>query len=424
MSLRLDRCYDSHLHFEATGEFQSRLSLSSVGVVKDFENLKPLPSHFRQDWLFGFGLQLSLFTETDLKYLDLVFSDIPIYFQSADAHAVVLNSAALRKLQLPTGKMIFKDQEKEKIDPLVPAASYQQRKDWILKAQNFLHSKGFTHARDMTWDQTQIQIFLELEKSKQLQMFVEGYFWLHSYADFQSAAEAIHQLRKENSQKLRGLGVKIFYDGALGSEGALLSECYHHSAHHGLSPAHKGLRLWNPEDLAQTLLAAWRADLEVAVHTIGDQAIFEVAQLAAGLSLDHPKKITFEHGELIQPKTFPFLQKLGAKVYMQPCHFLSDQEWLERKIGPLVQYAFPWAQLEENQIPFFWGSDSPIEEADVFRNILALGAAEKAGIKCIQQDPLVFHQHPDKSWGANCFTRFQDQKAVEVFVEGLQVFKS
>jgi predicted amidohydrolase YtcJ len=132
-------------------------------------------------------------------------------------------------------------------------------------------------------------------------------------------------------------------------------------------------------------------------------------------------RLNIEHGELIRPETLELIQETGALVHMQPCHWLTDRRWLKEKLGPLFQFAFPWAELQKRGVPVQWGSDTPIEEASVFNNWLALTESSKAGIAAFQGDLLAPHSHPDVSWGSDCRSTFVNGKATEVIFDGERI---
>lgn len=84
MLLKIPRLYDSHAHFIATGEFAHGLRLNHVQTVQDLKaiDLKN-PAYFRQNFLVGFGIDLSKWQSLEpitKSLLDLIFPETPVCF--------------------------------------------------------------------------------------------------------------------------------------------------------------------------------------------------------------------------------------------------------------------------------------------------------------------------------------------------------
>jgi predicted amidohydrolase YtcJ len=416
--MKVERCYDSHLHLEATGEFSERLSLFHFENLDQFKNLKPLPSQMRGAWWMGFGILPSLHEKLSLQFLDQWQE--PLYFMTADGHGVWVNSALLKTLaQIPPSDRpgFYKDKEKDQLDQFLPQPELSQRKNWILKAQKIMHEQGFTHVRDMTWDIGQLLSLNLLESEADLKLFVEGYFWLKSMSSWSQFLDFLDQYKQLQSSQLKLRGVKIFYDGALGTKGALLSFCSCHKKNHGSA-------LWTEADFLQVLERSWTLGLEVAVHAIGDEAVHQVAEMA--FKLQSQKKISgkicIEHAELVRPETFQFLQKINCEIHMQPSHLLMDKDILQPFFEDHRDWVFPWSQISKCKIPLFWGSDSPIVEPNFFRTEKALLESQKLGILRPNFEWIRGHQHSDPSWGAECWSEFKDQNLSAVYFQGKKVF--
>ncbi|MCE3010061.1 MAG: amidohydrolase family protein [Proteobacteria bacterium] len=433
--LKIERCYDSHLHLEATGQIDLTLKLQHLRTLADLKSLQFSPTDFRGEWLTGFGWDQNSFLDLQLHYshLDLISQKFPISFSRADGHCAWVNSVALdlllrqqltdqEQMQIlkdpqgkPTGVLL--DAAKEKLEQLIPPYSKEVRRRFILRGQEILNRAGFTHVRDMTWDQTQIEIMHELEQEGLLTLFVEGYILLSHQKDLAEKMNLARRTRQVSSKQVRLLGIKLFYDGALGSEGALLSQNYH-------GKHHCGVRLWDQDSFRKSLREIWTEGFEVATHTIGDQALQDVAELALQAKPQGAAvRICFEHAEVVQEKSFSLLKELSAKLYFQPCHYLSDRKWLKEKLGPLFDSVFPWKKAEDHGIPFYFGSDTPIEKPDLFANAQALVLAAQEGIQPPRAPWMNYHQHPDLSWGSGCWTEIKDNQVSQVFFQGNPLFK-
>ncbi len=198
--------------------------------------------------------------------------------------------------------------------------------------------------------------------------------------------------KAESPENLRVMGIKIFLDGALGSEGAWISRCY-------CGKSHSGLRLWEEAALRETLIKTWEKGFAVACHAIGDEAADSIVSLAAQLNqAGHKGTLHIEHGEIMRSETIEKMRGLAVEVHLQPRAWLTDQRWLKEKIGDLAQHAFPWRKLQEAEIPFDFGCDAPIEPASIGRIFQAIRQSADAGIPRLLGQASSYMSHRDLSW--------------------------
>ena len=424
MLVSIPRCYDSHVHFLATGQVLEGLHLGSLRNPVDVANIEIKPNFFRGEWLVGFGWDQHHFKNQkwpSKDELDQAFPDFPVAFSRADGHAVWVNSQALSlagylsnesvnrldpdggmvlrdSMGQPTGILI--DSAKLAIDALIPAYSKNQNREFCLSAQKYFLSRGFTHLRDMTGTLEQWALLKELDESGQLSLYVEMNFVIENPGDLDRALQEAQTASNQTKGHLRVDGLKIFLDGALGSEGAFLSKPYANSAN-------RGLLIWDMKDFSAAVQVAWAHNFPISVHCIGDQAAHEAALVFKKLAKQNiTGKICFEHAELMRQETVDLLVGLDVTMHMQPCHYLSDRAWLKGKVSDLFADAFPWQRFQQAGFKLQWGSDSPIEAASVENNLQALRLSAKDGIPPLTGDPLSFHSHPDPSWGINSISNF------------------
>lgn len=429
--MRIDACFDSHVHWAATGEFAQRLQLSALKSPDEILQLKPEAHHFQGEWLLGFGWDDNGWSSKPTRaVLDKWFPDKPVALSRCDGHALWVNTEALKRSKLlegerpvlaggrielladgtPSGLLI--DQASELVEAYIPQATGFEIRRNMLRAMKMFNDQGFTHIRDMTCDEAQWHEALKLEQSGVLTMAVEEYFWLKSPSALASVLKLMKEARAAQTGNLRAMGAKIFLDGALGSEGAWLSKCYH-------GRSHAGLKLWEEEALRETLTKIWEDGFHVAVHAIGDEASDWIVNIAADLHAGGVKgALHIEHGELIRPETIQKMKTLAVECHLQPAHWLSDQKWLKEKIGPLMDYAFPWRRLQEAEVPFDFGSDSPIEPPSVNRTLEALRSASEAGIPRLLGMPSSYMSHRDLSWAPNSYTTFENEVPMHVVFRG------
>jgi len=427
--MRIEACYDSHLHWPALGEFAQRLSLRELKSPSEVCELKPEPHHFRGEWLIGFGYDDNRWSEKPhRRILDQWIPEKPVALTRCDGHALWLNTEALRRAEqaglknLRGGEIqrdaqgeatgIVVDKACEAVEALIPAVTGFEMRRHLLKAVQMLNEAGFTHVRDMTCDQVQWNEAVRLDQSGLLTLAVEEYFWLKDIADLDPVLDLAKRARAQKCSRLRVRGLKLFLDGALGSQGAWLSHPYH-------GTHESGLVLWEDAAMREAIQKTWENGFEVAVHVIGDAAADHLTDLALELKARGVVgPLHFEHAELVRESTIEKMRGLNVTCHLQPSHWLSDHHWLSQKVGDLSACAFPWRKLQEAEIPFHFGSDAPIEPARVALTLQALEQSAEKGIPRLLGDPTTYMRHPDLSWVPNCYTLFENNIPKQVVFAG------
>lgn len=163
------------------------------------------------------------------------------------------------------------------------------------------------------------------------------------------------------SDRLKFGGVKIFCDGALGARTAALSEAYSDD------PGNRGMLVHKKSELDQMIATASEADIQVAIHAIGDvgigEAISSFANAARGKSCRISKILRnrIEHLELPSRAHLREMRRLGLIASMQP-NFIgewggADGMYLSR-LGPERTIANnPFREVLKARVKLVFGSD-------------------------------------------------------------------
>lgn len=418
MLLKIPRLYDSHTHFIATGQFSGGLHLGSMTKV---DSLKAIslqnPSYFRNDWLVGFGFDETKWQDAEpfgKALLDKIFPNTPVFFARMDGHSSWYNTLALQRLKVSSDSGVLTEKDHLKAWDLLPAYTFEQERAHVLSASQLFNKEGFTHVRDMSCTESQWQTLVRMSDAGELTLAIEENFTSHDPQDFEKTLALATYAKKNETKLVRAKGIKVFYDGSLGSETALLSKSYH-----GKSSCGCGRSLWNITDIEELMKKTWAAGLEFSIHAIGDEASHQIIQSARKISAQGSVgRLNLEHAQVLRPETIQMMKPLHVRCHMQPCHWLSDRSWLKDKLGDLYAYAFPWEALRLAQIPISFGSDSPVEAPSFFKNQLALQESSEHGIKKWKGDTILHHSHPDAHFAGASYTVIEDQKVKEVIFEG------
>lgn len=397
MQTEYHNLYDSHVHFLSVGRLASGLKLQEVNSVLELKKTQIKDEYFLSDWLYGFGWNENnwLNEKPHRKILDEVFPNFPVFFSRVDGHSSWLNSKALERLNIKnneTGLLSGKDhfQNLQRL----PEPNFQQVEYFILQAQSEFLKAGFTHVRDLSTNLQVWNCLNQLSNQHKLNIAYEGNRTVDSAEQFAEGLKDLQAMKLSENHQLRILGIKVFYDGSLGSETAYLSENYYQDVRKG-----QGKTFWSKVDLQECMKMTWQAEFEFSVHCIGDQAIDDVVEIARQLSAQGVLgRLNIEHAEIVRSETIKKMKPLHVRCFMQPCHWLSDQKWLKEKLPHLYQNSFPWEAFRRLNIPIHFGSDAPVEPISLNDNLRALIESPDWGVPELKKPWNKYFEHPDKNF--------------------------
>lgn len=413
MLLKIPRLYDSHVHWLGTGQIAVGLQLFDLQKPEDIAQIPVKPEYFRGKWLVGFGWDHNKWPDKKLptkEILDRAFPNFPVMLQRADGHCSWLNSIALDQMGFECSHSgILLEEEHFQAYYSLPKLSDLQIRQSLKKGCEIFNQAGFTHIRDMTCDEQQWRAALQLDKAGELTLYVQENFLCEQPKDIDRILGLLEIAKSQETPHLKALGIKVFFDGTLGSDTAWLSQC--NCAHHKFS--------WTSEDLETLFKKAWSKGFEVAVHTIGDEAAHQVVLAARKVMATNQYTgwLNLEHVEVLRPETVLMMKALHVRCHMQPCHWLSDKAWLKEKLGDLYKHAFPWGTLSRSGIPLYFGSDSPVAKTSFWDNQRALTESVKAKIPALKGDIVDYHCFPGTTLGET-YTVFSEQKLQELVFDG------
>ena len=168
--------------------------------------------------------------------------------------------------------------------------------------------------------------------------------------------------------------LKIFTDGALGSQTAALEEPYEGSDD-------RGILTIDPAELDGDVARAASAGLAVAIHAIGDRAVRVALDAIEPTRRTHPAlRQRVEHLQLLREADIRRFGTLGVIASMQPIHATSDRDLADRYWGDSrASRAYPWRSLLAAGARLAFGSDAPVEPIDPLLGIHAAVARKRPG---------------------------------------------
>jgi predicted amidohydrolase YtcJ len=166
--------------------------------------------------------------------------------------------------------------------------------------------------------------------------------------------------------------LKIFTDGALGSQTAALEEPY-------IGSDDRGILTIERDEIIGAVTRAARAGIAVAIHAIGDRAVhlaLDAIEPTRQVAPSLRQKI--EHVQLVRADDLGRFAKLGVVASMQPIHATSDRDLADRYWGAeRTPRAYPWRTFLRGGVVLAFGSDAPVEPIDPLLGIHAAVARRR-----------------------------------------------
>jgi predicted amidohydrolase YtcJ len=387
---------DAHLHLMELGLSLLTLDLTGTKSLQEAQAkiAEYARTHAEAPWIIGRGWnqetwQLGRFPTAG--EIDTVVSDRPVWLERVDGHAGWANSLALAtgavtaKTKDPTGGRIERlagtqkpagvliDNAQALIDDKIPPPRPQDRDRALFEAQKLLERNGVTAVGDMDCTIENWMAYRRAGDTGRLQIRLMSY--AASIADMiLIGGTGPTPWLYDDRLRLNGVG-ELYFDGALGSRGALLKAPY------ADDPGNSGNQRLTGTQLRNLMSRAAMDGFQVAVHAIGDAANAEVLDAIDELSTDFTgdRRWRIEHAQIVDPADLPRFARNGIVASMQPTHQTSDRLMAGARLGPdRLGGAYAWRAMLQNGVPLAFGSDSPVEAPEPFVGMAAAVSRQDA----------------------------------------------
>ena len=333
-------------------------------------------------WVVGTGYAPDSFSqriEPDRYMLDKAASGRPAFIYSKDEHTAWVNSKALELAGIssrttdPNGGRIERLTNGEPSGLLREGPAFMLVYRLVAKPSDREMNRWWASARDRAWRRGVTGVhsfdgpdafgFLErLAERKQLGLRLNMYPRVECLGDLEKAKVSYGQ----GTPFFRLAGIKIFADGALGSQTAL---CFH--KYRG-SKNNIGIEVTTNSELQRQVRRAARLGFPCAIHAIGDKAVANVLDvLQTAPQLPPGRRHRIEHVQLIRRTDIARFKKLGVVASMQPSHCAADVQMVQKYWAGQAKNAYLFRSLAEAGIPQAFGSDCPIEPLDPLAGMAA-----------------------------------------------------
>jgi predicted amidohydrolase YtcJ len=366
---------DSHVHFPTWSVAQRQVRLEGTASLDDAlaRVRAALPALPPGRWLRGQGWRSADWQDEPTKEaLDAVTGEVPTALLAKDYHSLWLNSAALARangdLQV-AGGVVEVDERGEPTGVLREESAWRFKERYVETSdEEYLEAmrsglrvaaaRGVTSVHDKDgWLPSVPRLWQRLDEDGALALRV----WQSLPHDRLEELVELGLAAGLGSDRLRLGYLKVFTDGTLGSQTALLLDG-------------SGVEITSRDELVEIVRHGAAAGWPIAVHAIGDRAnrnaldAFEETRAAwAPLGLRH----RIEHAQCLAPEDLPRFAALGVAASVQFSHAPSDRNLAERFWPDRLEGTYAYRSLWDSGAVVANGSDAPIEELDPWAGVCA-----------------------------------------------------
>lgn len=387
---------DCHTHFISMGIDMMNVDLSrtrsmaeAIALMKDAARRIP-----EGGWVIGAGWKESGWREG--RFITAKDLDECCPRHKAVAHRVCMHMAAVNTLAMkelgidpkapgvetdaggrPTG--VLKEGAIEAVRGATAPDRAMKMKALTLATKR-AHSLGVTSVQD-NGDEGDVRIYRSAERSSKLAVRV----WFNTRSDRIDCLVRLGLTTGIGSDLLKLGGLKVFCDGALGARTAALSEAYVDDKWN------KGMFVHSRKELDDILTRANEAEVQLAVHAIGDSGIEAVVSgMRAALERcprkDHRHRI--EHLELPTMRHLKEMHRLKVIASMQP-NFIgewggTEGMYVDRLGRERASRNNPFREVLDAKVKLVFGSDC-MPFSPIYGIQSAVGAPYKAQRISVQE---------------------------------------
>jgi predicted amidohydrolase YtcJ len=364
---------DSHIHLLWYGaQLLRQADLVGSGSIDEILERLSTQAGRSEGWIQGHGFDQDKLTEKRFPTrgdLDRVSTTRPIIISRVCGHAVVVNSAALALVsesERAAGNEtagLYTEGDAGAFYAKIPPPSEAEMEQAALAACAVALRTGITSVHTLLDTPDQMIAYARLRRrTGRLPIRITG---IPPY----SAVGQLHAhgINTTFGDEWLNIGAaKLFSDGSLGAQTALLAEPY------ADKPETCGIRIYEPDDLKAKARDAQAKGFQLAIHAIGDQAVRETTdaiEFALGGESNVLHRHRIEHASVTSPDCLQRMAKLKIIATLQP-QFVTSDTWTSRRLGPArTPWAYPFRSMIQAGMPVTLSSDCPVERLDAFAAI-------------------------------------------------------
>jgi hypothetical protein len=362
---------DTHTHLLATGRARAGIDLSTVKSIDETlakikQRAKTTPTG---KWILGWEFNRLMVSEKrfpDIKELDAISLEHPIFIQHYDTHFLMLNSLAFKQLCLSVkvaGVVKYENEEPTGLieDPASTGLWYKivglADDDECLEALTTVTQEslkvGITtiHTKENLHD---VGLILKNQERLPVRLKILLFF---------------HPLREEDIDKVLKAGLPIdkicvatYADGSIEGRTAALYEPYTDE------PATLGMLYYSDDEMFRFVEKAHKAGLQISIHAESDRSIEQALWAYEKVLGKYPRKNhrhRIEHFEVPTVRQIRRVARLGVALAMQPMFITicegPNLDYYRSLLGEeRVKRTHPFRDIMNEEILVSGGSDTPV----------------------------------------------------------------
>ncbi|HZW05944.1 MAG TPA: amidohydrolase family protein [Phycisphaerales bacterium] len=389
---------EAHGHLGMLGESLRQPSLQGCASVGEcLERLREAASGVGPGgWLLVRGARTEGWAERrwpTLAELDGATRSVPTVVMSFDHHTAVANSAALAGAGLragvpvpPNGLVcadgmgtatgVLMEQAAVVAWGAAPEVGFDERVEQVRAGAAHLAGLGFVEVHDLHTPEWMGPALAVLEDRGELPLRVRLY---PAFDRIEAEAARAAEYERGGAGLVSLAGGKLFADGTLNSQTALVLAPYAGGRNHGTAMHTHG-------EIVRAIERCDAVGKHLAVHAIGDGAVRLVLDAFEQARPRTPGG-RIEHCELVDGADVGRFKRLGVVCSVQPCHLLADVEVLKRTLPHALQRVLPLRDLLASGLEpgdaergLVFGSDVPIVRADPEDSVRAAVERRRPGM--------------------------------------------
>jgi hypothetical protein len=376
---------DTHLHLTEWARRREHLDLGSFISLKETCDFIREEAEDRE-WIIGGGWNQNAWKEQRFphrKDLDFLGQEKKAVLFSKDLHSAWVNDGILNLFDFEDVlKMLHKGYVQRDADGRLTGLLHEEALEVLLDPLLRVRPTGIFREPESYFSDfyrlgiTSVHTMEHFENYKKYltlyQHSAQRGLRLGVYI-YNSDSEEVYErgLRHGNGGDwLRFLGIKIFVDGALGSQTAWLRQPYENALHYGKKQMHG-------DELMRAIARAEGHACALSVHALGDAAVEHLLDILDQFGRPLRVPLRIEHAQLLDPELIRRIAEHSIPLSLNPAHIIDDKSIAELHWGDRSRYAYPFHSLKTAGIPFGFASDAPVESIHPWKGIYA--AVQRTG---------------------------------------------
>jgi len=384
---------EAHVHGASLGRLLSQINLRNVKSIKEIQQKVGQWAKKTDEgkWIVGRGWDQDKLVENRYPSrfdLDQVAPNHSVFLLRVCGHLGVANSEAMRLAEItkqtkpPKGGRI--DREPKTGEPngilrenalnliydILPESTEKNLFATCLSVCQRMVEEGITTAHWIISSANELRVIQRLDDRDMLPLRI----YVLIPVEFLENLVELGLSTGFGSNKIKIGSIKMLADGSLGARTASLKQPYNDA------PGTDGMLLYSQKQLEKFVKKAHEANLQLAIHAIGDRTVEIVLKILEKTLKKMPKenhRHRIEHASVLNLGLISKMKELGVIASVQP-HFVVSDFWIIDRLGKArARWTYAFKSLLKKGVTTMGGSDAPVEPVSPILGIYA-AVARKA----------------------------------------------